>query len=112
MALGMIEMFGYTTAILAADAAAKAGDVRIVAIDHNKPVDPNAAPVLVVMVVKMEGGVSEVETAMEAGIRSAKEKDLYITSHIISRQEADTEKLAHLCALGRDKLRQTGSNGK
>ena len=43
MALGMIEMFGYTTAILAADAAAKAGDVRIVAIDHNKPVDPNAA---------------------------------------------------------------------
>ena len=33
MALGMIEMFGYTTAIVAADKAAKAGDVTIVAID-------------------------------------------------------------------------------
>ena len=105
MALGMIEMFGYTTAIVAADKAAKAGDVTIVAIDHNKPVDPNAAPIPVVMVVKMEGGVSEVESAMEAGIRHAKEQGLYITSHIISRQESDTEKLAHLCALGRDKLR-------
>ena len=51
MALGMIEMFGYTTAIVAADKAAKAGDVTIVAIDHNKPVDPNAAPIPVVMVV-------------------------------------------------------------
>ena len=105
MALGMIEMFGYTTAILAADAAAKAGNVTIVAIDHNKPVDPNAAPIPVVMVVKMEGSVSDVETAMAAGIRSAKEHDLYITSYLITRQEEDTEKLAKLCALGRDKLR-------
>lgn len=104
MALGMIEMFGYTTAIRAADAAAKAGDVTIVAIDHNKPVDPNAAPIPVVMVVKMEGGVAEVEAAMEAGVALAKEENLYITSHIITRQEDDTEKLAKLCALGRDKL--------
>ena len=110
MALGMIEMFGYTTAIVAADAAAKAGDVEIVAIDHNKPADPNAAPVPVVMVVKMEGNVADVETAMEAGIRHAKERGLYITSHIITRQESDTEKLAHLCALGRDKLRVLATN--
>ena len=36
-AIGIIEMFGFVTAITAADAAAKAADVKIIAIDSNKP---------------------------------------------------------------------------
>ena len=36
-AIGFIEVFGYVTAIKAADAAAKAADVRIVALDSTKP---------------------------------------------------------------------------
>ena len=38
-ALGLLEVFGLTTALVAADAACKAGDVRIVTIDKNKPGD-------------------------------------------------------------------------
>ena len=33
MALGMIEVFGFATAIVCADAMAKAADVKVVAID-------------------------------------------------------------------------------
>ena len=36
-ALGLLEVFGLTTALVAADAACKAGDVRIVTMDKNKP---------------------------------------------------------------------------
>ena len=44
MALGLIEVFGYTTAIVVADAAAKAGNIKIVNIDNNKPAAGDAAP--------------------------------------------------------------------
>ena len=37
MALGLIEVYGFTTAVVVADAVAKAADVRIVALDNNKP---------------------------------------------------------------------------
>ena len=37
-AIGIVEMFGFVTAITAADAAAKAADVKIISIDSNKPV--------------------------------------------------------------------------
>ena len=53
MALGLIEVFGYTTAIVVADAAAKAGKVKIVNIDNNKPAAGDAAEVPLVMIVKM-----------------------------------------------------------
>ena len=43
MALGMIEVFGFATAIVCADAMAKAADVQIVAIDKNKPAAGEAA---------------------------------------------------------------------
>ena len=36
-AVGIVEMFGFVCAIKAADAAAKAADVKIIAIDSNKP---------------------------------------------------------------------------
>ena len=35
MALGMIEVFGFTTSIVVADKMAKAADVKVVAIDKN-----------------------------------------------------------------------------
>ena len=39
MALGLIEVFGFTTAVVVGDAVAKAGNVRIVALDRNKPAE-------------------------------------------------------------------------
>ena len=105
MALGMIEVFGFTTAIVVADAAAKAADVEVVALDRNKPANPDAVPVPLVMVVKLEGTAGAVEAAMEAGIDAAKSRGLYLTSDMIAGQSPEIEWFAHLNALGKDKLR-------
>ena len=67
-ALGMIEVYGFTTSVVVADAAAKAGNVKIVALDRNKPANAEQCEVPIVLVVKIEGDVAEVETAMQAGI--------------------------------------------
>ena len=45
MALGMIEVCGFVTSIVVADAAAKAADVKILALDKNKPAAGDAAEV-------------------------------------------------------------------
>ena len=105
MALGLIEVFGYTTAIVVPDAAAKAGNVTIVNIDNNKPAAGDAAEVPLVMVVKMEGEVADVEMAVEAGKKEAESRNLYITSHVIARQEDSTHVLATLSKAGKDRLR-------
>jgi len=105
MALGMIEVYGFTTSIVVADKVAKVADVKIVAIDKNKPANGDSAEVPLVMVVKFEGDVAAVEAGMQAGIKEAKDRGLYITSKIISRQSEDMEWFAHLSALGKDKLR-------
>ena len=51
MALGMIEVYGFTTSIVVADCVAKTADVKIVAIDKNKPAGGDSAEVPLVMVI-------------------------------------------------------------
>ena len=106
MALGMIEVYGFTTSIIVADKVAKTSDVKVVAIDKNKPANADSVEVPLVMVVKCEGDVAAVEAAVEAGIAEAKERNLYITSKIISRQSEDMEWFARMTATGKDKLRK------
>ncbi len=106
MALGMIEVFGFSTAIVVADAMAKAAEVELVAIDKNKPAAGDAARVPLVMVVKVEGTAAAVEAAIEAGKREAEKRELYITHKVIARQSEDIEWFARLNALGKDKLRK------
>ncbi len=105
MALGMIEVFGFATAIVVADAMVKAADVELVAIDKNKPAAGDAARVPLVMVVKVEGSAAAVEASIAAGKAEAEKRELYITHKVIARQSEDIEWFAHLNALGRDKLR-------
>ncbi len=104
-ALGMIEVYGFTTAIVVADAVAKAADVKVVAIDRNKPANADQCEVPLVMIVKFEGDPSAVEAAAARGIDEAKKRGLYITSKINSGLSSDVEWFAQLSALGRDKLR-------
>lgn len=104
MALGMIEVFGFTTAIIIADIAAKSGNITVTAIDSNKPAAGDSAEVPLVMNVKIEGNVSDVEEAVKNGVAEAKRRGLYIVSHIIARPDMETQKLINLNALGRDKL--------
>ena len=112
MALGMIEVYGFTTAIVVADCVAKTADVKLVAIDKNKPAGGDSAEVPLVMIVKFEGSVSAVEEAMTAGSAEAETRGLYITSKMISRQSEEIEWFAHLNALGKDKLREKKSTSK
>ena len=113
MALGMIEVYGFTTAIVVADAAAKAGGVRIAALDRNKPANAELCEVPLVMVVKFEGSPAAVAAAHDAGVAEAKKRNLYITSKINSGLSPEVEWFAHLSATGRDKLRNyTTADGR
>ena len=105
MALGMIEVFGFSTAIVVADAMVKAADVELVAIDKNKPAAGDAAKVPLVMAIKVEGTAAAVEAAISVGKTEAEKRELYITHKVIARQSEDIEWFARLNALGKDKLR-------
>ena len=104
-ALGMIEVYGFTTSIVVADTMAKAADVEILAIDKNKPAGGDSAEVPLVMAVKIGGSASAVEAAIARGKAEAEKRGLYITHKVISRQSDDIEWFARLSALGKDKLR-------
>ena len=104
-ALGMLEVYGFATSIVVADACAKAADVKIVAIDRNKPANADKCAVPLVMVVKFEGNPAAVEAAHDAGKAVAEERGLFITSKIIAGLDPSVEWFAHLTATGRDKLR-------
>ena len=112
-ALGMLEVYGFATSNVVADACAKAADVKIVAIDRNKPANADKCEVPLVMVVKFEGSPAAVEAAHDAGKAVAEERGLFITSKIIAGLDPSVEWFAHLTATGRDKLRNyTTVDGK
>ena len=104
-ALGMIEVYGYTTSIIVADTVAKTADVKVVAIDKNKPANADACPVPLVMVVKFMGNAGAVQSALDAGIVEAERRGLYITSKMIAGLDDQVQWFADLTATGKDKFR-------
>ena len=104
-ALGMIEVYGYTTSIIVADVVAKTAEVKVVAIDKNKPANADACPVPLVMVVKFMGNAGAVQSAMDAGVREAEKRGLYITSKVIAGLDDQVQWFADLTATGKDKFR-------
>ncbi len=104
-ALGMIEVYGYTTSIVVADVVAKTADVKVVAIDKNKPANADACPVPLVMVVKFTGNAGAVQSAHDAGVAEAERRGLYITSKVIAGLDDQVQWFAELTATGKDKLR-------
>lgn len=109
-AVGIIELFGFVGAIKAADAAAKAADVKIIAIDSNKPANAEKQPVPLIMCVKVQGSVSAVKAAVEAGAAEAERISGLIQTHIIPRPTEDTQKMALRCSVGRDKVGHIPNN--
>ena len=104
-ALGMIEVYGYTTSIVVADVVAKTADVKVVAIDKNKPANADACPVPLVMVVKFVGNAGAVQSAHDAGVAEAERRGLYITSKVIAGLDDQVQWFAELTATGKDKFR-------
>ena len=104
-ALGMIEVYGYTTSIVVADTVAKTADVKVVAIDKNKPANAESCAVPLVMVVKFMGNAGAVQSAHDAGVAEAEKRGLYITSKVIAGLDDQVQWFADLTATGKDKLR-------
>lgn len=101
-ALGMIEVYSFTTAVCAADVAAKAADVKVIAFDRTRPVS-EAVPAPLVMQVKVEGDNAAVRAAIDAATDFAKDDGTYIISHVNARPDTETEKMAYLLDINKDK---------
>jgi len=101
-ALGMIEVYSFTTAVVAADLCAKAADVKIIAFDRNRPKSADA-PAPLVMQIKMSGTVAAVKAAVEAGSQYAKSEGKYIVSHVIANPGDGVEKMAYRLDINKDK---------
>ena len=110
-ALGMIEVYSFTTAVCTADICAKTADVKIIAFDRNRPIRTDV-PAPLVMEVKIEGTTSAVKAAIAAGKAYAEKEGEYIVSHVISRPDEQTEAMAYLLDINRDKFnKKLGKRG-
>lgn len=86
-ALGMVETHGLVAAIEAADAMAKASDVRIVAIEQT---------VAALMTVQVVGEVAAVRSAVDAGARAAERVGRLVATHVIARPAEEVRAMQRL----------------
>lgn len=98
-AAGILEVFGCVAAFVAADAAAKAANVRIESIDKNKPANADALPVPLITCLKIRGSVGDVQAAMEAAERAANNLTGVVSKYIIPAPSEDTEKMLKISAI-------------
>ena len=98
-AVGLLEVYGLVTAFAAGDAACKAANVTIESFDKNKPANAESLPVPLLVLVKLRGGVADVEAAMEAGEAAANRLGGVMSKHIIAKPFADTEKMLGISAI-------------
>ena len=110
-ALGMIEVYSFTTALCVADVMAKAADISVIAFDRNRPIRTDV-PAPLVMEVKIEGTTSAVRAAIDAGKAYAEKEGKYIVSHVSPRPDEQTEAMAYLLDINRDKFnKKLGKRG-
>ncbi len=101
-AVGILEVFGLTCAFIAADAGCKAANVTIEHLDKNKPGNADELAVPLLVCIKFRGSVTDVEAAMEAGIKKANEVGGVVQHYIIPRPTEDTEKMLKLNAFDKN----------
>ncbi|MCD8346496.1 MAG: BMC domain-containing protein [Lachnospiraceae bacterium] len=101
-AAGILEVYGLTTAFVAADAACKAANVRLEVFDKNKPANADALPVPLLVCIKFRGSVADVTAAMDAGLRVAESMTGVVQHHIIPNPEDGTEKMLKISGLDKD----------
>ena len=102
-AFGMIEVYSFTTAVVAADTMAKTGNIKVIAFDRNRPFNPGF-PVPLIMGTKIEGDVADVKASVEAAKAYAEKKGHYIVSHVIPNPGEGVENMTYLLDINRDKF--------
>ncbi len=83
MAIGVFELDSECACFVALDAAAKAADVKIQAVERNR-LSAGAC-------VKMRGTVSNVNAAMEAALRTVEPLSKIVSHTIIAAPSEETE---------------------
>lgn len=71
MAIGLVEVQGYSVALAVMDQACKAAAITIVGMDCNNPVYERQSLIPVMIQVKFTGTVSDVRVALEAARETA-----------------------------------------
>ncbi|WP_310830218.1 BMC domain-containing protein [Paenibacillus pedocola] len=83
-ALGLIETLGFTTAVSAADAALKAADVQLVAVEKVIGVGGSLGVTL-----HFSGDVAAVTSSVEAGKAEAQRVGTVVSAHVIAKAHSD-----------------------
>ena len=98
-AVGILEVYGLTTAFVAADAGCKAANVWLEGFDKNKPANADKLPVPLLVCIKYRGSVSDVTAAVQAGMEVAERMTGVVQHYIIPNPEEGTEKMLKISAL-------------
>lgn len=96
-ALGLLEVCGYSTALLAINKMYLESDIEVLAIDFNKPASADLDKIPLQVQIKFTGSVAQVEWAMSVGRRIAEkhnDKEEVIT-HIIANAHDGMTALAN-----------------
>ena len=101
-AVGILEVYGLTTAFVAADAGCKAANVWLEVFDKNKPANADKLPVPLLVCIKYRGSVSDVTAAVQAGMEVAERMTGVVQHYIIPNPEEGTEKMLKISALDKD----------
>ncbi|MEK3668865.1 BMC domain-containing protein [Paenibacillus sp. FSL R10-2771] len=86
-ALGLIETLGYTTAVSAADAALKAADVQLIAVEKVIGVGGSLG-----VTIHLSGDVAAVGAAVDAGKAEAQRIGTVISAHVIAKAHEDVNR--------------------
>ena len=98
-AVGILEVYGLTTAFVAADAGCKAANVWLEVFDKNKPANADKLPVPLLVCIKYRGSVSDVTAAVQAGMEVTERMTGVVQPYIIPNPEEGTEKMLKISAL-------------
>ena len=99
-AVGLLEVYGLTTAFQAADAGCKAANVRLEIFDKNKPArNADKMPVPLIICVKFRGSVQDVTAAVEAGMAIAEKEAGVVQHYVIANPTEDCEKMLKISCL-------------
>ncbi len=101
-AAGIIEVYGLVAAFVACDAGCKAAAVTVEPFDKNKPGNPDALPVPLIVSVKFRGTVENVKAAVSAAAEAVENLTGVVSTHIIANVSSDADKMLRLNAFDKN----------
>ena len=98
-ALGILEVYGLSTGLYVVDAACKAANVTVQAVDKNRPFtnEPLAAPLLIT--IRFRGSIDDVTEAVEVGKRAANQLTGWVNAKVIARPAEGLEQLLEVSCI-------------